>query len=132
MSGGVVQAKVSDDAYMTVRNDPGTIGQVAVQFTAKAPTFAPASVTFTLEANATASGLIQVIQLFDWVAGAWVQVDARPATPTDQVVNVPLTDAARFVDARSRNMTALVRFNASGPDAGMWAGRIDRVAWTVR
>jgi len=136
IAGGVDQAKVSDDSYMVVRNllvfDPQE-SPVMVRFAAQAPTFTPASITFTLEAKATTAGLVQRIDVFDWVAGSWVEVDARPATLVDQVVNVPLTDPARFVKPGARTMTAQVRLKASGPVATLrWAGQIDRVAWTVR
>jgi hypothetical protein len=136
VSGGVDQAKVSDDAYMAVRNGPVTSSReapVSVRFTAGAPTFTPVSISFTLEARVTAPDLVQQIVLFDWAAGSWVEVDARPATLVDQVVDVPLTDPARFVDPATRTMAAQVRFKANAPSMlGMWVAHIDRVAWTVR
>jgi hypothetical protein len=132
VGGGVVQAKVSDDAYMTVRKAAAANGQVAMTFTAPAPMATPTSIAFTLESKATTTGLAQTIDAFDWVARSWVEVDARPATLVDQVVEVPLTDPARFVKPGSRLMTARVRVKAEGAGASMWAGSIDRVAWTVR
>ena len=131
-SGGVVQVKVSDDAYMTVQNGSAANPHVSVRFAAPAPTFTPASITFTLEASVTTTGVLQSIDLLDWVAGSWVQVDARPATMVDQVVEVPVTDPARFVAPGSRTMTARVRLKANGSGAGVWSGLVDRVAWTVR
>lgn len=131
VSGGVTQAKVSDDSYMSVRNVSAAAPIVAVRFVAPAPTFTPASITFTLEAKVTTTGVTQYIDLFDWVAGSWVQVDARPATMTDQVVEVAATDPARFVAQGSRTMTARARLKANG-SAGVWTGMVDRVAWTVR
>jgi hypothetical protein len=136
LSGGVDQAKVSDDTYMTVRSGLVADAQespVAVQFDAQAPTFTPASIVFTLEARATVAGLVQRIDLYDWEAGSWVEVDARPATLLDQVVNIPLTDPARFVESLTRSMTAQVRLKANGSiSSKAWAGQTDRVAWTVR
>jgi len=133
VAGGVVQAKVSDDGYMTVRRARGPAnGQVAMTFTAPAPMVTPASIAFTLESKATTTGLAQGIDVFDWVARSWVAVDARPATLVDQVVEVPLTDPARFVKPGSRLMTARVRLKEEGAGAATWAARIDRVAWTVR
>jgi hypothetical protein len=126
---------VSDDSYMVVRPAP-VLGQqespVTVRFATEAPTFIPASITFTLEAKVTTASLVQRIDLFDWVAGSWVEIDARPATVVDQVVNVPVTNPARFVEPITRSMQAQVRLKASGPTPMTWAGRIDRVAWTVR
>jgi hypothetical protein len=136
VAGGVDETKVSDDAYLAVRSGPITITRgspVTVRFAAEAPLFTPASITFTLEAKATEGGLVQRIELFDWIAGSWAEVDARPATLVDQVVSVPLTDPARFVAPGTRAMTAQVRLDASGPfGSKSWAGHVDRVAWTVR
>jgi hypothetical protein len=136
LAGGVDETKVSDDSFMAVRSGPimDRLGSpVIVRFAAEAPTFTPASITFTLEAKATEGGLVQRIDLFDWIAGSWVEVDARPATLVDQVVDVLLTDPARFVEPGARTMTAQVRLNASGPfGTRTWASHIDRVAWTVR
>jgi hypothetical protein len=78
--GGVVETRVSDDSYLGVRNVSAASPFVAVRFVAAAPTFTPASITFTLEAKVTKTGVNQLIDVFDWVANSWVQVDARPAT----------------------------------------------------
>jgi hypothetical protein len=133
VSGGVLQARVSDDSHMTVRNgEAATTAHVMVEFAAQAPLFIPASITFTLEAKATTTGLVQRIDLFDWVAGSWVEVDARPAPLVDQVVEVPVIEPARFVNAGSRSMKARVRLKAEMPGVPSWALQVDRVAWTVR
>jgi hypothetical protein len=138
LGGGVVEAKVSDDAYISVANPhPGFSSpfaaqpSVTVRFAAAAPTFYPASIAFTLEAGASSPNLIQRIALYDWAARAWVEVDARPATLADQVVTVPLTDPARFMDPATRTLSAQVRFNPAIP-VPTWSVRVDRVAWTVR
>ena len=129
-SGGVVQARVSDDTYMKVGNGSAGNTKVGMRFGAPAPTFTPASITFTLEAKVTAAGVVQSIDVYDWVARSWVAVDTRPATLVDQVVNVTLVDPARFV-AADRTMTARVRLTSDG-SAALWFGLVDRVAWTVR
>jgi large repetitive protein len=138
LGGGVDQAKVSDDAYMTVGNPhPGLSSprsadsRVAVRFAASSPTFNPVSIAFTLEASTTAPDMVQRILLFDWKAAAWVEVDVRPSTVADQLVTIPLTAPDRFVNPATRTLTAEVRFNPAIPMA-TWSARIDRVAWTVR
>ena len=75
---------------------------------------------------------MQGIDLFDWVAGSWIEVDARPATLVDQIVNVPVSEPARFINDESGNMRARGRLKAETPVAQRWAVQIDRVAWTVR
>ena len=130
-SGGVVQARVSDDTYMKVGNGSAGNTKVGMRFGAPAPTFTPASITFTLEAKVSAAGVVQSIDVYDWVARAWVVVDTRPATLVDQVVNVTLVDPVRFVAADSRTMTARVRLTSDG-SAALWFALVDRVAWTVR
>jgi hypothetical protein len=136
IAGGVDETKVSDDGYLAVRNDPIVTTRkspVTVSFAADAPLFTPASIVFTLEAKATEAGLVQQIDLFDWVGDSWVEVDARPTTQEDQVVNVVLTDPVRFVQPGTRTMAARARFDPSGPfGSKSWASLIDRVAWTVR
>jgi hypothetical protein len=136
VSGGVVEARVSDDALMVARAGPAealAAWPVVVVFSAPAPTFVPASMTFSLEARASLGGIVQGIDLYDWVAGSWVTVDLRPAAPLDQVVSIPLANPGRFVERRTRAMNAQVRFRALGPrPAGGWDASIDAVAWTVR
>jgi VCBS repeat protein len=131
-SGGVVQARVSDDAYMKVGNGSVSNPNIGVRFGAAAPTFTPASITVTVEASVTTTGVFQWIDVFDWTARVWVTVDARPATLVDQVVSVAVTDPARFVEPGSRTMTARIRLKANGSGAALWFGLVDRVAWTVR
>jgi hypothetical protein len=123
---------VSDDDYLSVRNGLVTDAQVAVKFTAQAPMFVPASLAFTLEAKVTTTGVVQGIDLFDWVAGSWIEVDARPAALVDQVVDVPVTEPARFVEAGSRSMAARARMKAEVPGVSRWVGQFDQVTWTVR
>jgi hypothetical protein len=136
LAGGLDETKVSDDAYMVVRNPnplftaPQAVLAI-VRFAAPAPTYTPASIAFTLEAHATTPDLVQRILLYDWAAGSWVEVDARPTTVADQVVEVPLTDPGRFLQPGTRTMTAEVRFGPN-PAIGTWSAHIDRVAWTVR
>ncbi len=136
LAGGVGETKVSDDAYLAVRNDPFVRrpkSPLTVSFAAVAPLFTPASIVFTLEAKATEAGLVQRIDVFDWIADSWVEVDARPSSLEDQVVDVVLTDPARFVQPGARTMAARIRVDASGPfGTKTWASSIDRVAWTVR
>jgi hypothetical protein len=136
VAGGVDETKVSDDTYMAVRNGRKRTSEespVMVRLAAAAPTFTPTSIAFTLEAKATQGGLVQQIEVFDWAQGSWVEVDARPATLADQIVEVLLTDPARFVQPGARTMRAQVRFKVGGPIAAKtWTGQIDRVAWTVR
>jgi hypothetical protein len=131
-SGGVVQARVSDDAYMKVHNGSAANPNVGVRFAAPAPTFTPTSITITLEASVTTTGVLQSLDVYDWTAGAWITVDARPGTTADQVVSVPLTDPARFVAPGSRMMNARARLKANGSGAPLWSALVDRVAWTVR
>jgi hypothetical protein len=132
VSGGVVDAKVSDDRYITVKNGVAANPHVSARFVAPSPTFNPASITFTLEAKVTTTGVLQSIDLLDWVTGAWVQIDSRPATMNDQVVEIPVENPARFVSPDSRMMSARARLKADGSGASLWSALIDRVAWTVR
>jgi hypothetical protein len=135
VSGGVQQAKVSDDTYMVVRNertDPGDWA-VMVRFTAQAPTFVPTSITFSLEARVNKTGLVQAIDLFDWTSGGFVQVNQRTATLADQVVSIPLAAPGRFVQPGTRTMRARIKYKESVPQPNIrWAASIDAVAWAVR
>lgn len=133
VSGKVPQAMVSDDTYLVVRRPELSLAPaVVVRFAAPAPTFTPASLSFSLEARVTAKGLVQSIELFDWSAGSWVLLDARPAGLVDQVVSVPVAKPARFLQPGSRNMLAQVRYRGTGFVSARWSALVDQVAWTVR
>ena len=136
LGGGVDQAKVSDDAYFAVGNPHPAFGTakdapVTVRLAAASPSFAPTSITFTLESGASTPDLVQRIVLYDWVAKVWVEVDARPASLLDNVVDVVVTDPGRFVDRATRTLSAQVLYRPNTPMPS-WSVRIDRVAWTVR
>lgn len=87
VSGGVAELAVSDNADLSLRRLVSDI-QSRTEFTVKAvsQSASPTTLEVTLESAVFArSEVIQTIELYNYVSGAWEQVDSR--------------NAARFTDA---------------------------------
>lgn len=135
--GGVTRdLECSDDVDLTVGRGItfGTLdAPIQVELLGQAPGESPAELRFKLEAAANSSGLTQEILLWDYPGGTWVLVDQRAATVTDSVTDVVLSsNIARFIQAGTRQMKALVRFRPTGPlTIANFSVGLDRAVWTV-
>lgn len=136
-SGGVAQLLVSDDQRVNWRNDNwasgGRLNPVfQVVFEGTSSLQSPASMTFELEAQA-AGQYAQDIELYDFVAGAYVKLDTHTSTPVDSTVVVTVPNAGRYVELGTRKLRARI---SETPTA--WSlprvltGGIDRAVWKPR
>jgi glucose/arabinose dehydrogenase len=134
VSGGLPQVVQSDDQRAVV--GPGIVAissesPVTLRFDATAPSQTPTTLRFFLEAQASTAGLTQVLELWDYTANAWVQVDSRAASNNvDWRIVVTPSSPARFVQASTRAMRAQVRYYQSGPvTSSHWQARVDQAVW---
>ncbi|MBV6457667.1 MAG: hypothetical protein HONBIEJF_00784 [Fimbriimonadaceae bacterium] len=136
VAGGLAETRVSDNLHMVARNQI-VVNQnqrpLVFRFEAMAPMFWLNSITVLLEAKASTVGLTQYIDLFDWSANTWVQVDARSATTVDQKLAVGVTDPARFMHPTTRQVLSQVSYKVTGPvQSQSWTAAIDFVSWKFR
>ena len=97
------------------------------------PTASPSSLTVTLEGAVFArSTVVQTIELWDYVTGAWELVDTRNATNIfDSIASVvPTGDLSRFVDPTTLSVEARVHFQSLSPRQ-RFASNTDQFIWTI-
>lgn len=132
-SGNLASLNASDDNRVHILGlfaNPGPTS-LHLEVTANAPYLNPLTLKVRAETQA-AAGQNQVVEMFDYDAGAFVTLDTRPATPTDTSIEVSATgNVSRFIDPMTRKVRTRVRFVPIGgvpkprPEA-----RIDHVEWT--
>lgn len=105
---------------------------VRVRIDAVSPIGEPSAMRIVIESQATAGGMLQILEAFDYDASAWVQVDARSTTVgVDGTIEVSLTNPGRFIDAAG-NVSLRLHYKATAPVfAYPWTARVDRVSWVV-
>ena len=125
----------SDDSWMTFQ--PGITQDsseppVWLILTGSSPINAPAELRFTLEANVDAPGVTQRIELYNYVAQEYEEVDVRVATATDTTVEIVVDgDPSRFIDSESLEMKAQLTWRPGPVDFFPWNANIDQAVWGV-
>ncbi len=124
----------SDNADLSIQRTNSDI-QSRTEFEVKAlsPVANPTTMEFTLEGAVFARSQVnQSIEIFDYVAGAWEQIDARVANRfSDITVTVAATgDLSRFVEAGTMCIEARVRYQSVNPRQQFSSGT-DQAVWTI-
>ncbi|MBS1709718.1 MAG: S8 family serine peptidase [Armatimonadetes bacterium] len=130
LSGGLPELLQSDNQRLVVRRlEP----IVQVLFTSTAPTANPTTMKIHMEAQVVSGiGLKQRIELWDYVAGAYVQVSSREASTTDSTVEVSATNPTRFVKPGTREIKARATWQlASTRVKTAWSAGIDQLNWII-
>lgn len=136
VSGGTLASVLeSDNVRMVLR--PGVTlstaqDPVVLEFTGTAGQTTAQQLRLLVESSAT-SGNIQIkTEMFDFDAGAYVQVAAVPSTTTDSTQEFIRTDADRWISAAGE-LKCRISYRATGPVlAYPWSGRLDMIRWTVQ
>ena len=104
---------------------------VTLRLDATAPTQTAASLRFFIDAQASTPGLTQVVELWDYTANAWVQIDSRPASWRVDKRNVLLvSNPNNFIQSGTLAMRAQVRYFQSGPTLTFpWQARVNQTVW---
>lgn len=137
VSGGLSELAQSDDQKVTWRNDRWSVGGrfdsvYKAEFEATSSLATPASMTFHLESQA--SGFFsQDIELYDFVAQAYVKLDTRPTTSADSTVVLNVANPGRYVEAGTLKMRARFTVTPSAwSQPRVLTGSVDRVIWKPR
>jgi hypothetical protein len=134
VAGGLPEIAESDNADLLIRRATSDV-QSRTEFEVKAvsPLAIPASMEVTLESAVFARSQVnQTIELYDYVTGAWEQVDTRAASRfTDSTVTVAATgDLSRFVEPGTMCMKARVRYQ-SPVARQLFSSNTDQFIWTI-
>jgi len=134
ISGNLASLQTSDADRLVMR--PGAVFSnaeppIQIILNATAPTSSPSGFSFHLESNASIGNAEQKISLYNYVTGAYEELDYRLATASDDTVNVNVTsDASRFIQPLTMAMRARVSYRALGPVfLYPWLSRIDKAWW---
>lgn len=136
VQGSLAALAASDDSYVQIRRNLAAeeVGyDVWLEVEGRSVTSTPNSLAFVLEAHAQASGFRQVLELYDFSARQWVQVDVRFAGTADQTITVQAPGSqARFVDGTTRAVRARIGWTNIAADVTQaWSVWIDRTAWKI-
>jgi hypothetical protein len=134
ISGTLADLAESDDADLSIGRATSDI-QSRTEFEVKAVSSVanPSSLVVTLEGSVFARSQVnQTIELYDYVAGVWEQIDTRAATRfSDSTVKVAATgDLSRFVEAGTMCIEARIRYQS--PVARQhFSSNTDQFLWTI-
>jgi hypothetical protein len=105
--------------------------QVVVNSTS--PLSSPQSLRVRLEAKAASTNLRQSVDLWDFVAGQYVNIGFRPSTLEDSVMEVEAPNPTRFVQVGTKQIRARFSWKATGSVFGFpWRAQIDRAMFTLK
>ncbi len=134
IAGGAFELAESDDAdFMLQRSSSDIQSRIEFEVKAFSPVASPSSLAVTLEASVFARTQVdQTIELFDYVANEWEQVDTRAAARfTDATATVAATgDLSRFVEAGTMCLEARIRFQ-SPVARQQFSSNADQFIWTI-
>ncbi|MEO7454132.1 MAG: S8 family serine peptidase [Fimbriimonadales bacterium] len=131
VSGAVGDLFDSDDVRVDVANN-GSRANEGIIMTASgtAPAMTFNRMQILLESSVTRAGVLQRVYAFDFVAGAWVEVDSRPMTTIDGTAKINITNnPSRFVQAGTNTVSIRVAMNQGFTGSRGWAANVDQ--WRV-
>ena len=135
-SGGLTSMQYADGVSLDIHAGPTlntTEAAIQVQLSAHSAVLGPTSFSFRLVGKVNTSGLSQIISLYDFKTGAYVQLDTRAATTTNQSVTVVASGGlADYVNQSTGEVRALVAYKQVGPTLiYIWQAQLDQVQWTI-
>lgn len=133
-SGGIEELEASDNLDLSIRrNTSDTQSRTEFEIRAVGPVASPSTMEVTLEGSVFGRTQVdQTIELFDYAAGVWEEVDTREATRfTDSVVTVAATgDLSRFVETGTMCVKARIRYQSISPRQ-RFSSNTDQFFWTI-
>lgn len=134
VSGGTEALADSDDVDLSMQRATSDI-QARTEFEASSfsPTASPSFMEVTLEGSVFARSQVdQSIELYNYTAGGWEQVDARAATMTvDSTVTVLLDgDLSRFVEPGTLSVHARISYQSTVARQ-QFSSNTDQFIWTI-
>lgn len=133
-AGGLPELSDSDNSDVSIRRSSTDIqSRCYLEITATSPTLTPSQMDFTLEASVFArTAVTQRIELYDFVAEAFVEIDSQPAARFSDTTTTAagMGDLSRFVDPANSQIRARCRYNSANPRQS-FAANIDHTFWTI-
>lgn len=118
VSGGLADLFTSDDSRLVVKNGlvaNSSEAPIQVVIDGVSPTQTASEIRFHVESQVQIIHLQQTVELWDWTANAWVQVDQRAGSANvDTVVVGAGTTPNRFIKTGTRAIRAKVSVKPTG------------------
>lgn len=135
VGGGVSELGTQDGQYLVVNKgitaNP-TEAPVRLVFEGTCRWQDISKVRFQLRNKVNSAGLQQIVDLWDFTAGAWVEVQNQNASTTETSFTLTAPNPDRFVEAGTKTMRARVQLKAVGPTTvSDWGTSIDLATWTI-
>jgi hypothetical protein len=130
LQGGLASLRKPDGDALVVRK--GVVANlleapVNVEMAASSVASPPSSASLYVRSSASTPNLEQRIEAFDYLDNAWDLLDARPATTSFAVAQVPVPDPARYFTPATGTIRYRVSFKAVGPtNNALWAASLDQ------
>jgi len=125
--GGPFELGMSDGDWFEVLSLPsGSNSLVQFVVDGESPLPTVSGLKFDLVGLATASGVTQTVELFDWSSGEYVAVDSRQASTADATVEVTATNPNRFIQPGTRALKARISYIGS---SGSFYADTDATVW---
>ncbi len=132
-SGDLASLLDSDNNYVVVRNGItalGTESPIMVRVSGQSPLQTPTTFQFTVENKVSITGLNQLIDLYDYALGRFVNADVRAASTNDAVVTV--TGSVANVETGTRNVQSQIQVRPAGPlFTNTWRSYLDQTIWVI-
>ena len=134
VSGNLTSLLISDTNRLIHR--PGIVfttsqAPIAYEVVGTAPQQSASELRFRIESHASSPAVSQRIELFDYVANAYVPFAPTNLTTSDAMRDVVVsTNASRYIQAGTREVKARIEFRATGPVfAYPWESRVNLTMW---
>lgn len=133
VSGGLPELFEGDDQRAILfqgLNQGRQDSPVTIQLTGTAPAQSASNLRFFLEAQANVADIQQVVEMWDYVANAWVQVDSQQASvAADRRIMITPSSPNRFIEQGTRQIRAQLRYYQTAINSSRWRVSIDQSVW---
>jgi len=135
MNGGLPDLETIDNSTLTVKAGITLNNREApinVEFTSTALWQHASRMNVSLTGFASTVGLMRTLELYDWVADAYVPVDISAPATSPQSVTVNVSDPDRFIQDGTRLMKARVSVKQFGITVHWpWRYSFDQFSWQI-
>jgi hypothetical protein len=130
LSGGVPEISSSNNEYVSVNLQKTARAQPTITQIEGTSSMASASrIDVTVEANGSIPGMTQVVSAWDFVSGAWVQIDTSTANTTDATRVIPITtNPSRYIETGTGKVRIKIEQDIAARGI---TTNIDQVQWKI-
>ncbi len=134
-SGTLTSILTSDDIYVVVKNGATALASespITVIIEGTAPNETAGDFRFREEGHVSITGLRQRLDLYDFDAAQYLEMDSRPAPTIDLIVGINGASPNRFIEDGTKKVRSRVRIKPDGPIfTNTWRLYLDQAYWLI-